>query len=171
MSTADNKDGSNSTIFSAASASLLIDIFICTEANTHFIIYLSFFISFSLSYAIIKTILKHTPVHFACRKNQSLFSQNDPTLVQAGRVLFSASADRHQMAAGVPQSLFSWFSEHEKNKIHGRFFDATFKMATLVAFLAANIGNYPLLMINYVYFLNGRFSSLECCRKLKIALN
>ncbi len=65
-----------------------------------------------------------------------------PTLVQAGRVLLPASSDRHQMTAGVPQRLFSWFSEHEKNKIHGRFFDATFKMATTVAFLADNTGNF-----------------------------
>ncbi len=75
------------------------------------------------------------------------------------------------MAAGVPQSLFSWFSEHEKNKIHGRFFDATFKMATTVAFLADNIGNCPLLTINSVNFLNRRFLGLERCRKLKVALN
>ena len=75
------------------------------------------------------------------------------------------------MAAGVPQSLFSWYSEHEKNKIHGRFFDATFKMATTVAFLADNIGNYPLLTINSVNFLNDRFLSLERRRELKFALN
>ena len=75
------------------------------------------------------------------------------------------------MAAGVPQSLFSWFSEHEKNKIHGRFFDATFKMATTVAFLAANFGNYSFLKTNFVYFLNMRFLGLERRRKLKVALN
>ncbi len=75
------------------------------------------------------------------------------------------------MATGVPQSLFSWYSEHEKNKIHGRFFDATFKMATTVAFLADNIGNYFLLAINFVNFLNRRFLGLERRRKLKVALN
>ena len=75
------------------------------------------------------------------------------------------------MAAGVPQSLFSWFSEHEKNKIHGRFFDATFKMATLVAFLAVNIGNCSLLMINSGNFLNERFLGMERRKELKVALN
>ncbi len=75
------------------------------------------------------------------------------------------------MATGVPQTLFSWYSEHEKNKIHGRFFDATFKMATTVAFLADNIRNYLLLAINFVNFLNRHFLGLERCRKLKVALN
>ena len=65
------------------------------------------------------------------------------------------------MALGVPQSLFFWFSEHEKNKFYGRFFDATFKMATTVAFLADNMGNYLLLMINTGNFLNERFLGLE----------
>ena len=75
------------------------------------------------------------------------------------------------MAKGVPQTLFSWFSEHEKNKFYGRFFDATFKMATLVAFLADNFGNYPLLMINYVNFLNGCFSGLEHHKMMKLVLD
>ena len=75
------------------------------------------------------------------------------------------------MALGVPQSLFSWYSEHEKNKIHGRFFDATFKMATLVAFLADNIGNYSLLTTNSVNFSNRRYLGLERRRELKVALN
>ncbi len=75
------------------------------------------------------------------------------------------------MATGVPQSLFSWYSEHEKNKIYGRFFDATFKMATTVAFLADNIGNYLLLAKNSVNFLNKRFLGLERRRKLKVASN
>ncbi len=44
-------------------------------------------------------------------------------------------------------------------------------MATMVAFLADNTGNYPLLMINFEYFLNKRFSGLERHRELKVALN
>ncbi len=96
---------------------------------------------------------------------------NYRTLVQAGRILLPGSSDRRQMAAGVPQTLFSRFSEHEKNKIHGRFFDATFKMATMVAFLADNIGNYPLLTINSVNFSSRRFLGLERRRELKVALN
>ncbi len=75
------------------------------------------------------------------------------------------------MAAGVLQTLFFWFSEHEKNKIHGRFFDATFKMATMVAFLADNIENYSLLMIHSDNFLNERFSGLEHSKVMKLALN
>ncbi len=75
------------------------------------------------------------------------------------------------MAAGVPQTLFSWYSEHKKNKIYGRFFDATYKMGTMVAFLAANFGNYSFLLINSVNFLNDRFLSLERRRELKVALN
>ncbi len=75
------------------------------------------------------------------------------------------------MATGVPQSLFSWYSEHEKNKIYGRFFDATYKMATMVAFLAANIENYLLLMIPSCNFLNERFSGLEHCKVMKLVLN
>ena len=73
------------------------------------------------------------------------------------------------MAIKQHQQHFYFF--HEENKIHGRFFDATFKMATMVAFLAANIGNYPFLMINSVNFLNDRFLGLERCRELKVALN
>ena len=85
--------------------------------------------------------------------------------------ILPASSGSHQMALGVPQSLFSEFSEHEKNKIHGRFFNATFKMASTVAFLADNIGNFPVFAINSVNFSNRRFSGLERCRELKFALN
>ena len=44
-------------------------------------------------------------------------------------------------------------------------------MATLVAFLADNIGNCPLLMINSGNFLNERFLGMERRKKLKVALN
>ncbi len=89
--------------------------------STHFIIYLSFFISFSLFYAIIKTILKHTLVHFVCRKNQSLFSQNDPTLVQAGRVFSQLQPTDTRWQQGFHKVYFSGFLNTRKINFTGDF--------------------------------------------------
>ncbi len=44
-------------------------------------------------------------------------------------------------------------------------------MATLVAFLADIIGNYSLLMVNFVNFLNRRFSGLEHRKIMKLVLS
>ena len=44
-------------------------------------------------------------------------------------------------------------------------------MAMTVAFLAANIRNYSLLMINSVHFSNVRFLVLKNRKELKVALN